>query len=80
MVCIPLHPYRMADLKTYGTPEFYADMFSDCLADADGKDPKYGDNLVKGFLLALDDWLNYHKEQVDEYERIKQRVRQALAM
>lgn len=70
----------MVNLKTYGTVEFYTEQFSDILADADGKDSRYGDNMIKGFLLALDDWLNYHKEQVDEYERIKQRVCQALAM
>lgn len=68
------------NLKTYGTPEFYAEQFGDILADADGNDARYGDNMIKGFLLALDDWLNYHKEQVDEYERIKQRVREALTV
>lgn len=70
----------MADVKTYGTVEFYAEQFGDILADADGKDSRYGDNMITGFLVALNDWLNYHKEQVDEYERIKQRVRQALAV
>ncbi len=70
----------MVNLKIYGTVEFYAEQFGHILADADGKDARYGDNMIKGFLVALDDWLTYHKEQVDEYERIKQRVRQALTV
>ena len=62
----------------YGTPEYYKEQFMDFVADAQADDPKYGDALVDGFLLALDDWKNYHKDQVDEYERLGKRVRQAL--
>jgi hypothetical protein len=65
---------------TYGTPEFYAEQFADFLADAQADDPKYGDNLVAGFLLALEDWKKYHQDQVFEYERIGERVRQAYPM
>jgi hypothetical protein len=65
---------------TYGTPEYYAEQFADFLADADSEDPKYGDALVAGFLLALDDWRRYHSNQVNEYNRIEQRVRQALTV
>lgn len=69
----------MANL-TYGTAEYYKEQFMDFIADAQADEPEYGDNLIKGFLLALEDWCEYHKGQVNEYERLQQRVRQALAL
>ena len=69
----------MANL-TYGTPEYYAEQFSDFLADPQASEPHYGDALVEGFLLAIKDWRDYHAQQVDEYNRIEQRVRQTLGM
>jgi hypothetical protein len=72
----------MANVSNYyGTPEYYAEhFFQDFVADAQADSPEYGDNLVKGFLLALKDWCEYHKGQVNEYERLHERVRQALAL
>jgi len=64
----------------YGTPEYYAEQFADFLADAQADDPHYGDALVEGFLIAIKDWRDYHSKQVDEYNRIEQRVRQALTV
>ena len=69
----------MANL-TYGTPEYYSEQFADFLADAQADDPKYGDAIVEGFILAIKDWRDYHANQVNEYNRIEQRVRKALAM
>jgi hypothetical protein len=69
----------MANL-TYGTPEYYAEQFSDFLADPQASEPHYGDALVEGFLIAIKDWRDYHAQQVDEYNRIEQRVRKALGM
>jgi hypothetical protein len=66
----------MADLK-YGTPEFYAELFMDILADAQGDEPQYGDAIVEGFILAIQDWRDYYSKQVNELKRIEQRVRQA---
>ena len=62
----------------YGTAEYYAEQFADFLADVQHDMPKYGDALVEGFLLAIADWRDYHANQVNEYNRIEQRVRQAL--
>lgn len=73
------YPNRMAHM-TYGTPEYYAEQFADFLADADSSNPKYGDALVEGFLLAIADWRQYHIDQVNEYERIEQRVRKSLTV
>jgi hypothetical protein len=64
----------------YGTPEFYKEQFADLLADVSGDSPKYGDALVDGFLLAIADWRDYHKTQVDEYNRIEQRIRPTYTM
>jgi hypothetical protein len=69
----------MANL-TYGTPEFYKEQFMDFLADAQNEEPHYGDAIVEGFILAIQDWRDYHAKQVDEYNRIEQRVRQALTV
>ena len=65
---------------TYGTPEYYKEQFMDFMADAQADEPKYGDALVEGFILALQDWRDYHAQQVNEYDRIEQRVRQASAV
>jgi hypothetical protein len=65
---------------TYGTPEYYKEQFMDFMADAQADEPKYGDALVEGFILALQDWRDYHAQQVNEYNRIEQRVRQASAV
>jgi hypothetical protein len=69
----------MADLE-YGTPEFYAECFSDFLADVDGKDPATADNIIQGFLTAVDEWFTYHEQQANAYAQLRQRVREALAM
>jgi hypothetical protein len=65
---------------TYGTVEFYAEQFADILADIDHSDPAYGDAIVEGFILAIDNWRDYYAKQVDEYDRVEQRVRQALTV
>ena len=65
---------------TYGTAEYYKEQFMDFVADVQADDPKYGDNLVEGFLLALEEWRQYHSDQVNEYYRIGERVRKALAV
>jgi hypothetical protein len=65
---------------SYGSPEYYKEHFMDFVADVQADDPKYGDALVEGFLLALEDWKQYHQDQVFEYERVGERVRQALSM
>ena len=79
MVFIPIHPNLMANLK-YGSVEFYVEHFGDMLADVDGEDPTTTDNIIKGFLMSVDDWFNYHEQQANAYAQLRQRVREALAM
>ena len=69
----------MADL-TYGTPEYYAELFADILADLDKDQPSTTDAIIRGFYLAIDDWFNYHDHQATAYDELRQRVRKALAV
>lgn len=64
----------------YGTAEFYADLFSDILADVDSDNEKYATNIIAGFLMSIDDWLKYHNNQADAYREIRERVCQALSV
>jgi hypothetical protein len=67
-------------MTDYNSPENYADLFADILADIDADDSSYGENIVKGFLFAIEDWLAYHQKQTDAYTQLRERVREALAV
>jgi len=68
-------PYR----AEYGTAEYYAEMFSDILADVNADyAPSSSDNIYKGFLLAINSWLEYHQEQTQAYISLRDKVRTAL--
>jgi hypothetical protein len=69
----------MANL-TYGTVEFYEDMFSDLLADVQSDDPTTTENIIQGFYRSLDSWFEYHDAQARTYADIRKRVRQALTV
>ena len=69
----------MANLK-YGTADYYAEQFSDFLADVDAEHPETVDNLIEGFYRAIDSWFEYHDEQARTYAAIRKRVRQALTV
>ena len=70
--------------EQYGTPEYYAEMFSDILADVDagcrteGLENPTAENIYTGFLLAIDSWLEYHENQVAAYSNLKEKVKTAL--
>ena len=67
----------MANLK-YGTPEFYAEQFSDFLADVDGEDPSTVESIFEGFLKSIDEWINYHEKQAGAYDELHARVYEVL--
>jgi hypothetical protein len=69
----------MANL-TYGTADFYAEMFGDLLADVEASNPATADALIEGFYRAIDDWFTYHDDQARAYADIRKRVRQALTV
>jgi len=69
----------MANVE-YGTPEFYAEGFSDYLADVDAENPETTQNLIEGFYRALDSWFDYHDAQARAYADLRKRVRQALTV
>jgi hypothetical protein len=64
----------------YGTADFYAEQFSDFLADVDAENPATADALIEGFYRAIDSWFDYHDAQARTYADIRKRVRQALAV
>ena len=55
----------------YGTPQYYAEMFADFIADIQHDSPHTGDNLVAGFKLAIKDWRDYHVNQILELDRVE---------
>ena len=58
----------------YGTKEYYAEQFADLIADVQNDSPEISDNLVSGFLLALDDWRKYHVKQILELDRVEAKL------
>ena len=58
----------------YGTKEYYAEMFADFIADVQHDSPETSDNLVAGFLLAIDDWRKYHVKQILELDRVESKL------
>lgn len=58
-------------MNNYGTPEYYAAQFSDLIADIQHDSPDYGNNLVSGLRLAIDDWRKYHVNQILELDRVE---------
>ena len=64
----------------YGTADFYAEQFSDLLADVDSENPATADALIEGFYRALDSWFDYHDAQARTYADLRKRVRQALTV
>jgi len=63
--------------SSYGTVDFYADQFADILADVDTTEPSYAANIVKGFYQAIDEWLDYHKNQTEAYAELRRHVQEA---
>ena len=62
----------------YGTPEFYAEGFADYLADVEADNPATIENFVKGFYTALDEWLDYHKNQAEAYAELRRSIKEAI--
>ena len=58
----------------YGTKEFYAEQFADLISDVQHDSPEFSDNLVAGFLLAIDDWRKYHVNQILELDRVEAKL------
>jgi len=55
----------------YGTTEYYAEYFSDVIADAgDDGNPEAGHRIMLAFRMAIEDWLNYHKTAAKTYEEL----------
>jgi hypothetical protein len=61
----------------YGTPEYYAELFMDIIADIGALDTveeniTHGSNILQGFELAMNGWIDYHKTAALSYEKIRE--------
>jgi hypothetical protein len=58
----------------YGTPEYYAELFSDILADvATGipeEDKQTIVNVMAGFEQAIIRWMKYHEDSITRYREL----------
>ena len=55
----------------YGSVEYYADYFSDVIADAgDDNDPEAAHRILLAFREAIQSWLDYHKNSAKTYEEL----------
>lgn len=60
----------------YGTAEFYAAHFADILADVATEQTATGNrqsviNIIRGFQMAIESWLEYHNAAVTSYKQIR---------
>ena len=60
----------------YGTPEFYAQHFSDILSDVGCHDTPDNNRpsvvaIIRGFQLAIESWLKYHESAVTSYKELR---------
>ena len=60
----------------YGSVEFYAEHFSDILADIANystaeENEKAVKNILRGFQMAIQDWIDYHSAAVASYSQLR---------
>lgn len=60
--------------EPFGSVRYYANLFADCICDAQYDNPSSGDSIIAGFKLALKEWREYHEEQTKEYRRLEQKA------
>jgi len=58
----------------YGTPEFYCDLFADILADVQHDIPGSGTAILQGFVMAIDSWADYHKQELLAFEELRENL------
>ena len=66
--------------KDYGTVEWYAEQFSDILADVSTEGPLAGnaDIILEGFYQALYSWCDYHAAQSEAYSDMHLKLKETL--
>ena len=61
----------------YGTPQFYAELFSDIMADVGTgirqRDEQVALAMMQGFQLAIEQWLSYHEDCARSYQDLHRR-------
>ena len=60
----------------YGTPEFYANLFSDIVGDIGDDSPvDFTDNIIEGFFMAIDSWIEYHQAAANRYQSFRDKFK-----
>jgi len=73
-----LNQVKIEPILKYGTVRYYADMFADIIADANPDDESYGDAMIEGFQLALNEWRQYYKKGAKEIKRIQNKLNEEI--
>ena len=55
-------------LPPYGSPEYFERGFSDYLADCES--PEIALQILQGFEMAINSWLEYHETQARNYREL----------
>lgn len=58
----------------YGTVAYFQEMFSDFVGDIQHDSPELSDNLVEAFKLAIAEYRDYYANQVNELDRISDKL------
>ena len=59
----------------YGTVEFYKNLFADIVGDIGDDGPDPSQNVVEGFIEALDEWQAYHQGAANRYQELLNKLR-----
>jgi len=60
--------------ENYGTPEFYSELFQDILADVQHDMPHTSVAILQGFVMAIDSWAEYHKNEQMAFEELRENL------
>jgi len=60
--------------ENYGTPEFYSNLFQDILADVQHDQPHTSVAILQGFVMAIDEWAKYHKNEQMAFEELRENL------
>lgn len=61
-------------MSDFGSVKYYSNLFADIIADIQHDRPIESDNLLAGFRQAIDDWRQYHVNQIAELDRVESKL------
>jgi hypothetical protein len=61
-------------MNEFASVKYYTELFGDIIADIQHDRPEDSDNLIAGFRQALNDWRQYHVNQIAELDRVDSKL------